>query len=380
MPMRTVVRALLPVLVACLCWGLLPVAAAAGGSVTIIDDGAGITGPQATAIAGDGSRVAGSDLFLSGWEYGDGTGLVPLPGLPGDGRSIVEDMSGDGGAIVGQALNGVGWEAFRHTSGGTQALGTLSPDTQSVAYAVSADGAFVVGRSNGVAFGWTQAGGIAPLSGALGSGAIPYGMSGDGGVVAGVVFGVGLSGAFRWTPAGGMVDLGTLPGDEQSSAGPVSADGSTIAGSSYDADTDTSNAFRWTAGGGMLSIGRCAGAPYANPHDISGDGSVIIGDCTDGSSPLVVSFVWTAASGLQTFQDYLAAHGIDGSAITIPMLTAVSDDGRVFSGYDDDVSDINAFVVRVDGPVQVPIAAAPWYALLAAGLLVVGRRVIGSRG
>jgi probable HAF family extracellular repeat protein len=353
---------------------LLPLSSHAGGSVTIIDDGAGILGPQATAIAGDGSRVAGSDLFLSGWQYTTATGLVPLPGLPSDGRLVVDDISTDGTTIVGQARKTGGWEAFRYTAAsGTQPLGTLAPDMDSVAHAVSGDGSFVVGRSNGVAFGWTQAGGMAPLSGAIGIGSFAYGVSADGTVVAGFAFGVSVS-AFRWTAGSGMVDLGTLPGDESSSAGPVSADGTTIGGESYDQDTDTSNAFRWTQSARMVSLGRCPGSFSASATDISGDGSVIIGDCwseDSGGAQVRTGFVWTRSAGLQTFHDYLSAQGVDGSAIIHPVLEGVSDDGRVFTGYDDDPNDINAFIVRIGAPVPALPTAGVW--LLALGLLAAAR-------
>jgi len=356
---------------------LLPLAASASGSLTIIHDGAGITGPQATAIAGDGSRVAGSDVFLNGWQWSEAGGLEPLPGLPGDGRAVVEDLSGDGSAAVGQARTAAGWEAFLHTDlGGSQPLGTLAPDPQSVAYAVSSDGSFVVGRSNDVAFGWTLAGGMLPLSGAIGSSSTPLGMSADGSLVAGSVVGVGLSGAFRWSPAGGMVDLGAPPGYESSSAGPVSADGSAIAGSTYDADTDSADVFRWTAAGGPIALGRCAGSQSANPSDVSGDAGVIVGDCWSqdaGGSPIRTAFVWTEGGGIQPFLDYLGARGIDGSGLSIPVVTGVSDDGRVFSGYDEDPADIRAFVVRIDAPVSVPLPA-PWAWLLALLLVVTAPR------
>jgi hypothetical protein len=49
----------------------------------------------------------------------------------------------------------------------------------------------------------------------------------------------------------------------------------------------------------------------------------------------------------------------------------VSDDGRVFTGYDDDPNDINAFIVRIAAPVPGLPTAGVW--LLALGLLAAAR-------
>jgi probable HAF family extracellular repeat protein len=55
--------------------------------------------------------------------------------------------------------------------------------------------------------------------------------------------------AFRWTRAGGMQDLGTLPGGNWSEAWGVSADGSVVVGGAYNA-VEQLRAFRWTPSGG----------------------------------------------------------------------------------------------------------------------------------
>jgi probable HAF family extracellular repeat protein len=87
--------------------------------------------------------------------------------------------------------------------------------------------------------------------------------------------------AFRWTEAGGMEDLGTLPGGTSSEAFGVSADGSIVVGSS-DAG-GVYRAFRWTEAGGMEDLN----VAYANLLDdgsyletaqaISPDGRYIVG-------------------------------------------------------------------------------------------------------
>src|ERR1044071_2278266 len=63
----------------------------------------------------------------------------------------------------------------------------------------------------------------------------------------------------RWTRAGGMQDVGALPGSFNTFAQGVNADGTAIAGSCYTADRD--HAFRWTANGGMEDLGTLPDAP-----------------------------------------------------------------------------------------------------------------------
>jgi probable HAF family extracellular repeat protein len=85
--------------------------------------------------------------------------------------------------------------------------------------------------------------------------------------------------AFRWTPAGGMKDLGTLGGVE-SAAYDVSGDGSTVVGDASTA-SGSSRAFRWTLAGGMkdlsaaYSVGSGSYFQYANA--ISADGLRVVG-------------------------------------------------------------------------------------------------------
>jgi probable HAF family extracellular repeat protein len=122
-----------------------------------------------------------------------------------------------------------------------QALGTLG-GSESEAFAVSANGAVIIGSSTNAS---------------------------------------NFRRAFRWTAATGMQDLGTLGGYE-SRGFDVSSDGSVVVGESTVAAGYT-RAFRWTAATGMQnlsslyggSIGSGSYLQYANA--ISGDGLHVVG-------------------------------------------------------------------------------------------------------
>ena len=82
--------------------------------------------------------------------------------------------------------------------------------------------------------------------------------------------------AFRWTESAGMQGLGHLPGDTQSQANDVSADGSIVIGLSY-VSYSQPHAFRWTDGAGMVGLGTLPGFSHSDARGISADGLVIVG-------------------------------------------------------------------------------------------------------
>src|ERR1019366_866084 len=98
--------------------------------------------------------------------------------------------------------------------------------------------------------------------------------------------------AFRWTPSGGLQDLGLTTGSESIAVG-ISADGSVIVGEARDA-SGFWRAFRWTASTGMQDIGTLGG-PESAAFAVNNDGSVIVGtSLTTGSTGSSHCFVWTA--------------------------------------------------------------------------------------
>ena len=89
--------------------------------------------------------------------------------------------------------------------------------------------------------------------------------------------------AFRWTAAGGPVDLGTLVPASNSTlssfAWGTSLDCSVIAGFSDMAGSFTQHAFRWTQAGGMVDLVPPGGAAKnSRAFGLSSDGLVLVGD------------------------------------------------------------------------------------------------------
>jgi probable HAF family extracellular repeat protein len=157
--------------------------------------------------------------------------------------------------------------------------------------------------------------GLGPASSALG-------VSADGSVVVGVNNVDGLSGnsrAFRWTAAGGMQDLGVLPGGYESIARSVSADGSVVVGEFYvDSSYGESRAFRWTAAGGMQELSTLPGLTSSEASGVSADGLVVVGRSnSDIESPAVrwapcfhcrADFNGVGGLSVQDIFDFLAAY------------------------------------------------------------------------
>jgi probable HAF family extracellular repeat protein len=258
-------------------------------------------------------------------------------------------VSADGSVVVGSGTNASGLQAFRWTqSTGMVSLGNL-PDgsfKQSEASRISADGTVIVGWGDPVGngwnwntnkgFRWTQAGGMVDIGSLNGSTHYwPEDVSADGSVVVGN----GGQQAFRWTQSGGIVGLGVLPGRSESRAVAVSDDGSVVVGESYNMPNWTSQqTFRWTQSGGMQGLGFLPGDIQSFANNISPDGSVIVGSSYNSLGE-ERAFRWTQSSGMVSIGGHLP-----GMNTTHPMdLTA---DGSTIVGvsYSDISYQFNAFI------------------------------------
>jgi probable HAF family extracellular repeat protein len=250
--------------------------------------------------------------------------------------SMVSATSSDGSVVVGEAPQGQNsFGAFRWTAAeGMVAL----PMSMLYGNAVTADGSMVVGVDN-----WWKTSGQTGIFGPFPGNQNQTQASGISGTSqAPVAVGAALKGsdpfgatfhAFRWTPTGGLQDLGLTTGSE-SSAIAISADESVIVGEARDA-SGFWRAFRWTASTGMQDIGTLGG-PESAAYAVNKDGSVIVGtSLTSGSTASNHSFVWTPTNGMQDLKTILDAAGVHTADqwVSLNSLVGVSGDGKVMTGY-----------------------------------------------
>lgn len=164
------------------------------------------------------------------------------------------------------------------------------------------------------------------------------GISADGSTVVGSSESASGEEAFRWTISGGMQGLGDFTGGEfLSRAIDVSADGSVIVGrgtaegilvgsppGSPSFPVSVNVPFRWTESTGLQALSPGSISPQSSASGVSADGSVIVGSVGNGDS-----FRWTAGNGLQIIGSSGGSGGFLGGA------SAVSADGSVVVGTND---------------------------------------------
>jgi uncharacterized membrane protein len=253
---------------------------------------------------GDGSVIVGTNDF-GAYRWTDVGGTQSL-GAP---LSTATDVSSNGSVVVGSqhTLDHLGEEAFRWSERPSrgrgrgyrrrdpfQLLGFLPGDSRSRAAAVAGNGGAVVGVS-------------------VGPPRIPEGPP--------------SLRAFRWTPARGMHDLGTLPGRE----GPGEALGISSSGDVTVGQFD-GEAFRWTAVNGMVGLGFLPGHTISAAFDVSRDGDRIVGFSRVDEGKLV-AFLWTPDGGMRSLEEVLIVdEGLDLAGVALEVVSSISDDGQVITG------------------------------------------------
>ena len=216
-----------------------------GGGVQFL--GAG----EARAVSANGTVVVGGTTGITTdgqafrWTTGGGLQFLPPP-TPGLGATAA-DVSADGSIVTGHGATAQSHaEAFRWSAGsGTIGLGAMpgAPHIDTIANAISADGAVIAGFGHGMFLGepfrHTAATGMVGLGALPGmTGCIAYDASGDGSILVGAAL-VGSFSAMIWNEQHGLRtlqqvladDFGlTLPGWNLEFANAISVDGTRIVG------------------------------------------------------------------------------------------------------------------------------------------------------
>ena len=228
------------------------------------------TAPPEGAVSADGSVIAGTATGHQSFVWSASTNTMTAIKYASATSTSANGLSADGSTVVGQIkYDDDNWEAFKYTSdGGIVLLGDIEGGAlYSEAVAVSADGSVIVGNGKDA------------------------GSNGYKAVI--------------WTESG-IQELGGLGENGTSVANNISADGTTVVGSSKNT-AGKQEAFMWTEDGDMVGLGY-GSSDYvvSNAAAVSGDGSVIVGMGLESELfPLTEAFLWTDELGMVSLLDYL---------------------------------------------------------------------------
>lgn len=297
-----------------------PVLWTASGGFTTIPLLAGASNGQAKDMSADGSKIVGQAYVSSGnggFVWSQATGTVALT-LPGTGHSSSADsISSDGSVIFGTGMpQGSSTQQFVRWNGGTATvLGTVTGVSATQAYSCNADGSEMVG------IGFTGAD----------------------------------STAVRWTAPDGVVNLGTLPGTAGSMAWSTSPDGSVAYGSSYDAGKQNGydrKAWRWTQAGGMVEV-----VGMSHVLSASSGGTRLVGATSyNATAGRIDAAVWDSGT-ITNVNDFMAANGLSfGNGWYAQVVADMSADGTVLVGQASNGSQFAGFVITGFTAVPEPTA------------------------
>jgi len=248
---------------------------------------------QSLAVSADGRVIVGWTEHPNGWRAAKwgADGSLTVLGTLGGNESAAYGVSANGAIVVGWADDAINRRAaVRWQADGTvDDLGVPTGFMMSWAIGASADGSTLAAnayadRFRWQAFRWRSSGweSLPMLDGYENS--LAAAVAANGAVIVGSAFnGLGLEDrvAVRWTPDGAVVSLGALGGAWSAAYG-VSANGAIIVGAAEDSARRL-RAFRWAAGVGMEDLNRVYarlltdGSFLEAAHGISLDGRYIVG-------------------------------------------------------------------------------------------------------
>lgn len=313
------------------------------GGTEILTLGAYTGSTTATGVSRDGTVVIGtlSDGVIAEeavrWKDGGIEKLGLLDPANANARSIARTLSEDGSVIAGQSVNAAGeFQAFQWREGsGISALPFLaaSAGQYSDVYDMSADGSVIVGMSTNASSSWE---------------------------------------AVKWTDgvAAGLGFLGGASGSSKATG--VSRDGTTIIGDSTNSSggIDFQQAFVWREGSGMVALDGLVGPEsqvfqLSFAKGLSADGSVIVGSAYDADY-YSYAVVWNAEGDVTTIRSLVEAAGSDLTGWDLTEAVDVSDDGRVILGNGTDADGLQQAWIYRAGALITPNGVAESFASLAA--------------
>ncbi len=176
------------------------------------------------------------------------------------------------------------------------------------------------------------------------------GVSADGKTVTGNSFTPQGLKIFRWTEQEGPVGLGNPELRNDIDVGGISADGNVIVGS---IESGGEKAFRWTKQEGLREIEQPAGVTKSEAVAVSADGNVVVGVFTKGS--VVSGFKWTKQTGMVDLGrtptgQYSEVFGIsaDGKVVT-GTGTCKTHSGYCMLRWESSLEDLSNLEVKVKG-------------------------------
>ena len=185
--------------------------------------------------------------------------------------------------------------------------------------------------------------------------------------------------------------LGDLPsGDFASFANDVSADGSTVVGSSFIIGEyevccgefireDAAEAFRWTQEGGIQGLGDLPGGGFfSNAGGVSADGSIVVGS-SDSFGFRDKPFRWTQESGIELLEGtpfqgesyFVSGVSADGSIVVGGTLSLYGQEA--FRWTENDGVEI---ITALEGNIQAEVPPD----ISGDGSIIVGSISVGARG
>lgn len=212
------------------------------------------------------------------------TGIQEIPNAQWPGRdSAARAISLDGRAVAGEAWDYSGhtypsfwWQGNHYSVALAGVVGSTTDIT-------------VIGGFNPMLVGWGHPSLGQPPRGFwysfstgfqdFGANIIPWAISGDGSVVAGIDYTHSPARGWRWTASTGIQYLPTLGGAGSSALG-ISFNGRYIVGSAARADGQR-RPCRWDGTANILNLGLPPNTVSATARAVSADGNLIVGTATD---------------------------------------------------------------------------------------------------